>query len=267
MIEKDSNPTPLAEIEVGPSAFEQFLERNQKALIAVAVLIVLAAAALIVHRNMRHDTERKAAAALILCYDETTGKYDADSLQKVTADFPGTPAAETASYLYTVALWDAGRTEDSLKALGEFIVEAPADSLRNQAALVQACRLLKLGQEDKAQESFQMVVDSQDPVFAPVALMTLGDMARARGENDKAKALYEEVLAKYPDSSFSFNQRNAGTASTLIEQFAYQSPAARRIDLLGIKSPDKKLPPLELPRMQAPGPVKAPTLPGMPGLK
>lgn len=261
MTDQDLAPKPLAQINIGPTAFEEFLDRNQNRLIMAAILFILLGAGAIVAHNMKVDKEARAAAAVTACYDEVTRKYDPEALSKVRVEFDGTPAAETAVYLHALSLWDAGKTEESLKELEGFTVEYNGHPLMTQAVFLLAGRELQSGSKEKAQANYEKVAASGDKVYAPVALMTLGDLARVAGDTDKAKAYYDEIRVKYPDSSFAYDQKNIDAMLADFPQV--KSPVANRMDLIGLQSPKAVAPPIKLPSLDN---KAANPLPGMPSL-
>lgn len=268
MTDQDLEPKPLAQITIGPTAFEEFLDRNQGRLIFAAILLVLIGAGVIVAHNMRSDFEAEAAAAVTACYDEVTGKYDPAALSKVRTEYNDTPAAETATYLHAMTLWDDGRTDDSLKEMESFVTTYPDGPLHNQAAFILAGRELQSGKKEKAQQYFELVSNSGDAVFAPVALMTMGDMASLAGEKEKAKGYYEEVRVKYPDSSFAYDQKadmSQVKGSMFEDAPQFRSPVANRLDVLNLQSPKPVAPPVKLPSLDQKVGLPAPVLPPVPG--
>ena len=55
---------PLAEISQGPNAFEEFLDRNQRNLVILAILLVIGAAALVIYRGIEESNQQTAGAEL-----------------------------------------------------------------------------------------------------------------------------------------------------------------------------------------------------------
>ena len=260
MTDQDLEPKPLAQITIGPTAFEEFLDRNQGRLIVAAIVLILVAAGIVIAHHVKSDYEAAAAAAVTVCYDETTGKYDPVALQKVCTDYKNTPAAETAEYLYAMSLWDDGKTDESVKEMEDFIVNNPDSPLKNQAALILAGRGLQTGKAEVAVKYFQLVADSNDEVYAPVALMSLCDIARTAGDKEKAKGYYEDVRAKYPDSSFAYDQKVQNPAQS--NDPSMKSPVGNRLDILNLDAPKAVAPPIKLPSLKpdaGKGPL-APTL-------
>ena len=89
-VEQDDTPRPLAEISHGPSAFEAFLDRNQKGMIVLGILIAIAGGAWIVFKGMQ---ESKAYGA---GEDLSKAESLADLLE-VPKKHAGTPAAGSAA--------------------------------------------------------------------------------------------------------------------------------------------------------------------------
>ncbi|HEY8960573.1 MAG TPA: hypothetical protein VIM57_00100, partial [Luteolibacter sp.] len=57
-------PRPLGEIAIGPSKLDQFLDRNQKGMIGLAIAIALAGGAWIVYRGIERSQQEDAGIAL-----------------------------------------------------------------------------------------------------------------------------------------------------------------------------------------------------------
>ena len=53
-------PVPLAEISQGPNAFEEFLDRNQKNLVVLAIALALGAAGLVIYRGIEKSGQQTA---------------------------------------------------------------------------------------------------------------------------------------------------------------------------------------------------------------
>ena len=65
MVEEASDtPRPLAEISHGPSAFEAFLDRNQKGMIVLGIALVAGTAGWIIFSGLKEGAEKSAGAAL-----------------------------------------------------------------------------------------------------------------------------------------------------------------------------------------------------------
>lgn len=208
--EHPESPTPLAEISQGPSAFEQFLDNNQKNLIILTVLLVIGAATLVVYRGIEKSRQETAGAAL-------NKAADLPSLQAVIQEHPGTHAAGSAMILLAENQWSAGQQDAAITTLRNFIsanADHPAFPTA-QASL--GSKLMAQGKSADASAVFQQIVDDPKARFiTPYALISLGDIARAAGDLDKAQASYNRAKTDFPDSSFTdtANQRIASLRAT-----------------------------------------------------
>jgi predicted negative regulator of RcsB-dependent stress response len=194
--EHPESPTPLAEISQGPSAFEQFLDNNQKNLIILTVLLVIGAAALVVYRGIEKSRQETAGAAL-------NKAADLPSLQAVIQEHAGTHAAGSAMVLLAENQWNAGQQDAAITTLRNFIsanADHPAFPTA-QASL--GSKLMAQGKSADASAVFQQIADDPKARFiTPYALISLGDIARAAGDLDKAEASYNRAKTDFPDSSF-----------------------------------------------------------------
>lgn len=228
-MENENTPQPLAEIPIGPSNFEQFLDRNQKSLIVFAILIVLLGAGVIVYKGLRDHAESNAGAALTLTYDEVARKYDIEGLKRVVADHAGTRAANTASYLVGVALWADGQQEEALKTLEKYIAQSTGD-MQERAIMEAASFYHQMSNHEKALENYRTIIKSGSPVYAPLALINMGDIYKLAGDTDKAEQAYREAILQYPDSALSGKNENISPTA-----------AERRLELLNVKEPESRM--------------------------
>lgn len=94
-------PRPLAEISHGPSAFEAFLDRNQKGMIVLGLVIALTAGAWIVMRGIK-------ASAAIAAGEALSKAESLPDLTEIPKKHAGTPAAGSAAILISSKQWEAG---------------------------------------------------------------------------------------------------------------------------------------------------------------
>lgn len=182
-------PSPIAEIDQGPGAFEQFLDRHQKAVAALTVLIVLAFLALVIHHSIRDKREENAGAALVKASDAT-------ALQKVISDRPGTSAAGTASVLLADKQWTDGRQDDAIKTLRTFLSGNPEHPAVPAARMNLASKLAGQGKADEAAKLFREAAgDPASAYIAPLAWISLGDLAHAANKPDEAEEHYKKALS------------------------------------------------------------------------
>jgi TolA-binding protein len=196
MSDSSPNPVPIGEIVQGPSAFEQFLENNQKLIAGSAVAVALAIGGVMVYRTIQRDHAAEAGAAL-------SAAKDIASLEKVKIDFSDTPSAVTAAIGIADKLWSTGQQDESIAALKEVIEKFPQHPGSVVAQNTLGHRLMAQGKTADATVAFQAVVDRENERFlAPSAMIAMGDIAKKEGNLEKAAELYKKVSAEFKDSPF-----------------------------------------------------------------
>jgi predicted negative regulator of RcsB-dependent stress response len=227
------SPAPLAEIAQGPNAFEQFLDRNQKNLIILAVLIAVGVAALVVYRGIEKSRQETAGAAL-------NKAEDLAALQAVINEHAGTTAASSAAILLADRQWTDGQQDTAIETLRNFISSNPQHPALPTAQASLGSKLMIQGKSADASRIFQEIVDDPKARFiAPYALISLGDIAKLAGDLAKAEASYKRVQTDFPESNF-------------------MQSAKRRIDNLKAKPPVEVDPPPAPKAETPPAPPEAP---------
>jgi predicted negative regulator of RcsB-dependent stress response len=220
-------PVPLAEISQGPNAFEAFLDRNQKGIVAFAILLSVGAAGLVVYRGIETSRQESAGAAL-------NKAENADQLQAVITTHPSTLAAGSAMILLADQQWTDGKKDESVATLRSFLASFPEHPAVPTAKSSLGSKLMAQGKSGDAAAIFEDVASDPTARFiAPFALISLGDIAKAAGDLDKAETSYSKVRSDFADSSF------ADTAS-------------RRLAILKAQPPVEIAPPPAPPAPEAP---------------
>ncbi len=192
----ESSPTPLAEISQGPSAFEQFLDRNQKNLIILTILLVIGAAALVVYRGIEKSRQETAGADL-------NKAADLAALQAVVKDHADTHAASSAKILLADRQWSDGQQDAAITTLRDFIAANSDHPAFASARASLGSKLMVQGKAADATAVFQEIADDPKARFiAPYALISLGDISKAAGDLEKAESSYSRVKKDFPESSF-----------------------------------------------------------------
>jgi predicted negative regulator of RcsB-dependent stress response len=195
MAEETSDiPRPLAEISHGPSAFEAFLDRNQKGMIVLGIALVAATAGWIVYEGIRDGAEKSAGAVL--------SKTEAlPELQELVKNHANTAAAGSAQLVIAAKQWEAGDQNASIETLRGFIAKGGDHPALSSARASLASRLMQQGKNDEAATLFREVADSPAAKFiAPYALISLGDIAKAAGKLDEAEQSYKRVQDEFSES-------------------------------------------------------------------
>ena len=197
---------PLAEISHGPSAFEAFLENNQKLIILLAILIVLGTAAYVVMRGVEKSRQETAGSALA----QADGTAD---LKKLIDEHAGTQAAKSAEILLADQQWQEGEQDAAITTLEDFLSNHPKHPAAPTAKASLAAKWLEQGKTTEAVDAFQEIIDNPNARYiAPFALISLGDIAKAGNDTSKAEESYQRVQAEYPESFF-VNQANQRLAN------------------------------------------------------
>jgi TolA-binding protein len=246
---------PLAEISQGPNAFEEFLDRNQKGIVAFAILLALGAAGAVIYRGVEAGRQQTAGVAL-------NKAEDLASLQSVIDQNKGTIAAGSAAVLLANSQWAAGKKDEAVGTLQGFIASSPSHPAVPTAKASLGSKLMIQGKSGDASKVFEEL--STDPAarfVAPFALISLGDIARASGATDKAEPFYAKVKTDFPESSFADTATkriatlNAKAPTEIDPPPAAVSPPASPDPMDAIKS---SLPP-GVTITPSPAPTEAPT--------
>jgi len=190
------SPAPLAEISQGPNAFELFLDRNQKNLIILAILVAIGVASLVVYRGIEKSRQESAGAAL--------NKADnLAALQAVINDHADTVAARSTMILLADRQWTEGQQDAAIETLRKFISSNPTHPALPTAQASLGSKLMIQGKSADASRIFQELIDNPQARFiAPYAFISLGDIANLAGDLDKAEASYSRVKTDFSDSGF-----------------------------------------------------------------
>jgi len=180
------SPTPFAEIDLGPSKLDQFLDAHQKKLIATAILLAIGIIVYVVYSGIAKGNAEDAGAALLKA--EKIEDY-----QAVIKEWPNSKAASTA--LLLIADVQADKTpEEAIKTLKEFINTNPKHPVIATAKVNLALLLVDQGKADEAVPLLTEVADSEtDSYISPLACISLGDISKAAGKKDEAKTWYEKA--------------------------------------------------------------------------
>ncbi|MEI6604041.1 MAG: tetratricopeptide repeat protein [Verrucomicrobiota bacterium] len=190
-------PRPIGEIAQGPSAFEQFLDRNQKNLVALTILLALAVAAWVIYRGVANSKEHTAGALLNKAEDLAT-------LRSLVKEHAGTAAAASAQVLLAERQWTEGDKDTAVATLNGFIAANAKHPARASAQASLGSKLLTQGKTAEAKKLFQQIVEDPAARFmAPYALLALGDISKAEGDTAAAEKSYQKAKTEFPDSSFS----------------------------------------------------------------
>lgn len=190
-------PQLLGEISQGPSAFDQFLDRNQKNLIFLCIAVAVGVAAFLVYQGVATSHERSAGASL--CQAD-----DLASLQALVTEYPSTAAAGTAKVALAERQWEENQQPAAIETLKAFIADNPKHPAIPNAKVSLAAKLKFNGKDAEATALFkELAEDPESSYLAPYSFIALGDLAKAAGHADEAESFYLKAKIVVPGNAFS----------------------------------------------------------------
>lgn len=243
------SPTPFAEIDLGPSKLDQFLDAHQKKLIIAAILIAIGVIAYVIYAGIAKGEAEDAGAALL-----TAEKVE--DYQAVVNQWPTSNAAATALPLMA-EVQGAESPEDAIATLRSFLDSTPSHPIAATAKVSLALRLIEQGNTDEASTLLTEIAESEsetDSYIAPLACITLGDIAKKSGDTASAKSWYEKAKEDPTEQGNTFSN----TAEARLALVNAQPPTK-------IKPAPKAppVPPVPAPGLPTPG-APAPVTPAPP---
>ena len=177
-------PIPIAEIEQGPSKFEEFLDKNQKKLVILAILIFLGVLAYVFMSGLEKKKAADAGAAFMQATDE-------ESFNKIITDHSSSPAAGTAA----IAIAQLRTTDDDRTAALNHFIDTYPDHPGVPAKLLELALIqINAGKNSDAENTLNKLISNDKSAFlAPRAKIALADIAASQNELEKAEQIYTEI--------------------------------------------------------------------------
>ena len=187
--------------------FVAWLEANRlKAIVYFGLFLVVLFGVYFYTYNKRM-TEDEGLVALVNAQTNrltaTTNEVNGYSkaLRAVQQKYPGTKAAERASLLWAVALFEEGKYEDALTEFDSFLKAHGKSPLAVQAQLGRATCLDETGKSEEVAKDYQQIIkDHAKRPEANLARMNLAALHQQSGKLADAKDLYDEAVKA--DSDF-----------------------------------------------------------------
>lgn len=229
---------PLGEISQAPPALEIFLDKHQAKVIVFAIILVIGVAVYVVQRGIAQSNEETAGGLL-------SKAVDISDLQGIVKNHEGTAAASSAKVLLANKQWEDGQQDNAIATLNALIGGGGNTHPAIASGKVSlASKLLAQGKQDEAADLFNGFTDNTDTSFlAPYALISLGDIAAAKGDIEAATKAYETVTTEFSESSFA-------------------REASERILLLKAKAPAEVAAPITVPDVKISGKDDGAAAPG-----
>ena len=248
MAESTSQPTPetgapIAEIDLGPSKLDQFMDNHQTKIIIAAILAAIGVVAYVINDGLAEADANDAGAALL-------SAQKPNDYQEVIKTWPESNAAASARLLLADAQWPDSQP-DSIATLEEFINNYPAHPSIGTAKTSLGLRLLDQGKTEQAREILTEVAESDSYSYiAPMASIALGDIAKAAGQTADASEWYEK--AQLDEAGYGNAFQSLANARLMLVN---AEPPAKIKPALPSEDQDAKLTPLKL---EAPDTAEAP---------
>ena len=231
------------EAQVGPFAWELFLDAHYKKLIIAGIAVVVAIFVGIIVQNRAHTRLNTAANA----FSEATTIAE---FEAVSQDHRGTFAGGSALLMKADLELKADKLTESQATLTSFINSYPDHPLHHQGLFALGVQATAKGDLDEADSYFQKVIDDDNAIdLAPLAVIRTGDIAYERGKIEEARDIYSSVNPTYPGTPYGI------IAQQKLQRNALLPPA-----------PAPKPTPIPQP-VQIPAPTGAPAKAGNPPAK
>lgn len=242
----------IGEIELGPAKHEVFLNKHYKKLIWGGLCIVLAASLGVGYYSYQEQQKAEAGALIVQASGAyspqgalSPAKYDAKILSQILNEYGSTPSAATAELMEALSLLtDPAHAESGISRLESIMASQAGKPAAARAASFIAAWHMQEKNTGKAMEYWQKVVDMPLNPYTALACVNMGDLSKAKGDIEAARAYYTKVRTEYANSPL-----------------ASDSVAGIRLALLGVDEPRKIDPPSQ--EKEAASPTASPySLPG-----
>ena len=213
----ESGPSPIGEISQEPSAFEAFLDANQKKLVIIGILVILCLIGYVIFDGLKTLSAKNAAG-------DVAAARTVPELEAVSKTHAGTNAGGSALLLKSQLLWQEQQQQEAITAVQSFISEYPEHPAIGNAYASLGSYKQQLGETEEAKAAYQKSADTESSASS-LALLALGDLALTAGNGDEAKAFYDRITTEYEDS-----------------HFQVKGMARERLKLIGVQAPTEKAP-------------------------
>ena len=177
-------------------ASSDFWEDNKTKILAYGILLIVVLGGYGIYFV---NSQRKEAAAKA----NYAAASSAAELQAVVRDYAGSRVAGDASLQLADKLREEKKYGEAETVLLDFIAKNPDHPLVGGAWISLASTYEFKGKLDKALDTYQQAATKFPNAYtAPIALVSQGRILIEQKKPDDAKRIYEDVVARYPDSIF-----------------------------------------------------------------
>ena len=205
----------LKKDEIADAAFDfgHWIETNWRTLVKILVPIV--GVALIVtawvwndRRVARHSRDLLAQGIQRFTQAQSAGFSDPgqldealDLLERAGSRAGQSPTGQVAHYYRGVTLQKLGRTDEAIRSLESVELSEDASPTLAAAKALLADLLVEAGQSDRAIEMLVEIASRSDSAYPPeLALLQLGRIYSAQGDDEQARESWTRVVDEYPQS-------------------------------------------------------------------
>ncbi len=203
----------IGEIELGPAKHEIFLNKHYKKLLWGGIALGIASGCIIAFFSHRNDVKQDAAAEVVTAMKlaapgeaASPAQYDVAAIDALLGDYASTPSGDTGKLMAGMRLLEGGNPGRGAAMLEALAAKTEDTLIKARALSAVAAHHLAEGKEDKAAEAWKKVTEAGESPYLALAYITLGDLARAKGDIDAARAAYTDAQTKCATSPLVTNK-------------------------------------------------------------
>ncbi|MGC6466282.1 MAG: tetratricopeptide repeat protein [Akkermansiaceae bacterium] len=220
-------PSPIGEISQEPSAFEAFLDANQKKLIILGIVAIIGLVTYVVIDGLGTIADKNASADVAAA--RTVPEYEEAAKKHADRNAGG-----SALMLKAQLQWRDQQKQEAIKTLEGMIEAFPEHPALDSAHSTLASYQQQENNLEEAKKHYEAATTLEGPTSS-LALLALGDIARQSGDAEKAKEIYNSVISKY------------STSHPQVKSLAEQ-----RLEIVGVAAPGEAKPEPPAPTPGAP---------------
>lgn len=199
------------------SKSEQFIENNQKVIIAVVIAIVVIIIAIFGYKKFVSEPRQAKANDAVFAAEQFFAQGDYTSalygdstsndkygvgLLRVIDKYGSTKAGKRAKYEAGICFLRLGQYQDALKYFGKYNGKDQLTPVMNEMMIGDA--EVEQGNNDAAIKHYTKAAKMDDnPITAPFALFKAGMVYLMTENNAKAVECFKQIKENYPESAFS----------------------------------------------------------------
>jgi len=186
MADEQTIPTPIAEIDHGPSKFDEFMNKHQKKLIILTILAVIGILGYVIFDGIQKSKNETAGTALVEAEDE-------EALKKMIQDH-NVSSSKSSAYIRLANMQAATEPSEAIKTLDNFISSYQDHPSIKEAELNRALLLANSGKKDDAKLKLEeLIADSDAAYLSPLAAYALANILGEEGDNAAAAEVYQKI--------------------------------------------------------------------------